>query len=238
MINEKSILAIIPARGGSKGVLNKNIKKLDGMPLISYTVNMANDSKYIDRVIVSTDSEKIADVSLSFNAEIPYLRPDELATDTSSTVDAILHLINYLENKEGKLPQYVCLLQCTSPFRTKENIDEAIELLFKNKEFDGVISVEETDDNPYWSNIIGKNGNLKYFIPEGKKILRRQELPKVYKNNGAIYLIKTEVLLKEKTFETDNIMAYIMSKESSIDIDTNLDFKFAEFLMKEKNENA
>lgn len=234
MINEKSILAIIPARGGSKGVLNKNIKDLNGLPLIGYTVNSAKQSKYIDRVVVSTDSEKIADISLSFNAEIPYLRPDELATDTSSTVDAILHLVNYLKAQGENLPQYICLLQCTSPFRTTQDIDKAIELLFENQSFDGVVSVEETDDNPYWSNVIEKNGNLKYFIPEGKNITRRQDLPKVYKNNGAVYLIKTEVFLKEKTFETENIMAYIMGKENSIDIDTNLDFKFAEFLMKEK----
>ena len=232
MIKDKNFLAIIPARGGSKGVPKKNIKLLNGIPLIGHTLMEAKKSKYLNRVIVSTDDEEIAEISRQFNGEVPCLRPKELAKDTSPTIDSIRHIINYLKEKENYLPDYICLLQCTSPLRTYEDIDGAIEKL-SYTEFDGIISVCEVEVNPYWTNVFEKD-KLKYFIEEGKNITRRQDLPKVYRYNGAIYIIKTDVFIKERTFETDNITGYVMATEKSIDIDTITDFKIAEILMKER----
>lgn len=234
MVNNRSILAIIPARGGSKGVPKKNIKLLNGIPLIGYTIQEARKSKYINRLVVTTDDIEISEMAKKFGAEVPYLRPKELATDTSLTVDSIMHMINYLQEIENYMPDYICLLQCTSPFRKYEDIDNAIEKLIYS-EFDGIISVCEAEVNPYWTNIFEDN-KLKYFIQEGKYIGRRQDLPKVYRYNGAIYIIKTEVFAKKKSFETDNITGYIMSNKKSIDIDTELDFKIAEIFMKEREQ--
>lgn len=226
------ILAIIPARGGSKGVPKKNIKPLNGVPLIGYTIQEAKKTKYINRVIVSTDDEEIAEISKKYGAEIPYLRPKELAEDKSPTIDSIIHMLNWLKEHENYNPDYVCLLQCTSPLRDSEDIDGTIEKAM-SEAVDGAISVCLAEVNPYWTNIF-HGEKLKYFLEEGKKITRRQDLPNIYRINGAIYLIKTEILLKDKTFETDNVTGFVMSNEKSIDIDTELDFKFAEILMKNR----
>lgn len=234
-MNEK-VLAIIPARGGSKGIPRKNIKKLNGKPLIAYTIDEAKKSKYIHRVIVSTEDKEIAEISRKFGAEVPYLRPLQLSQDDSPTIDCVIHMINWLKEKENYTPDYVCLLQCTSPLRTFENIDGAINKAI-SLGMDGVVSICEAEVNPYWTNVMDDD-KLKYFIEEGEKITRRQDLPKVYRINGAIYLIKTNILLDKKTFETDNITGYIMSNESSMDIDTEIDFKVAELLMKECENDA
>lgn len=230
------ILAIIPARGGSKGVPRKNIKDLNGKPLIAYSIDVAKESKYIDRIVVSTEDEEIAEVSKKFGAEVPYLRPLKLAKDDSPTVDCIINMVTWLKENENYIPDYVCLLQCTSPLRESKDIDGTIEKAI-GENVDGAISVCEAEVNPYWTNIFDDD-KLKYFIEEGKKITRRQDLPKVYSMNGAVYVMKTDVLLDKKTFETDNITGYVMSSENSIDIDTNLDFKFAELLMKERENHA
>ena len=227
------ILAIIPARGGSKGVPRKNIKDLDGKPLIAYTIEAAKKSKYIDRIVVSTEDEEIADVSKKNGGEVPFLRPTQLSQDNSPTIDCVIHMVNWLNEKENYVPDYVCLLQCTSPLRTYEDIDRTIEKAM-NLEVDGAVTVCEAEVNPYWTNIFDGN-KLEYFIEEGRQITRRQDLPKIYSVNGAVYVIKTNILLEKRTFETENITGYIMNSESSIDIDNELDFKFAEILIKEKN---
>lgn len=228
------ILGIIPARGGSKGLPRKNIKHLCGKPLIAYTIEAAKESKLTDRVIVSTDDEEIAYISKKYGAEIPYLRPKELSSDSSPTIDAILHMIDYLEKSEGYRPDYILLLQCTSPLRDSKSIDESINRLITS-EFDALVSVCEAEVNPYWANVFDGD-KLKHFIEEGKKINRRQDLPKVYRLNGAIYLIKTEVLKAYRTFEPDSLTGYIMDEYSSIDIDTELDFKIAELIIKNRGE--
>ncbi|PRR82846.1 cytidylyltransferase domain-containing protein [Clostridium vincentii] len=231
MINNKSILAIIPARGGSKGIPRKNIKLLNGKPLISYTIEEALKSKYIDRVIVSTDNEEIANISKSYGAECPFLRPIELAQDDSTTMDTILYNINELKEKFD----YICLLQCTSPLRNAEDINKTIERVIET-DSDSIISVCESQDNPYWTTVIEQE-KLKFLLINGEKIKRRQELPTTYKVNGSIYLMKTHILMSEKKLFTDNTVAYIMSQEHSVDIDTLLDFKFAEVLIRERNDN-
>lgn len=231
MIQDKKILAIIPARGGSKGVPRKNIRPLNGVPLIGYTLNEANKSRYLDRIVVSTDDLEIAKVAEDFSAEVPYLRPEELSTDSSSTVDCVIHMIEFLKNNEEYIPDYICLLQCTSPFRTYRDIDCAIEKVI-DSQFDGIISVCEVEENPYWTNVF-RDEKLTYFLEEGRNITRRQDLPQIYTYNGAIYIIRTNVFINKGAFETDNITGYIMPKERSLDVDTMTDFKIAEILMKD-----
>jgi CMP-N,N'-diacetyllegionaminic acid synthase len=227
----KEILAIIPARGGSKGVPRKNVRELNGKPLIGYTIEAAKKSNKVSRVVVTTEDIEIATVSREYKAEVPYLRPDELSQDNSPTMECVLHMLNYLEKTEGYVSDYVLLLQCTSPLRNHSHINEAIDKLL-NSDYDSIVSVCEAEVNPYWANIF-EGDKLKYFIEEGRKITRRQELPNVYRMNGAIYLIKTEVLKKQKTFEPEEVMGYIMDSYSSVDIDTEMDFKIAEAIIKE-----
>lgn len=227
----KKILAIIPARGGSKGIPGKNIKELNGKPLIAYTIEEAMKSRYVNRIIVSTDDERIADISKKYGAEIPFLRPSELSQDDTPTIECVIHMLRLLKEKEDYIPDYVCLLQCTSPLRTFEDIDGTIEKLITT-DMDSAVSVCEVATNPYWTNIF-VGDRLEYFLKEGKRITRRQELPKIYTLNGAVYVSKCDVLQKEMTFETKYITGYVMNKNNSIDIDDIIDFKFAELLMKE-----
>lgn len=230
MKNKKKILAIIPARGGSKGILRKNIKLLNNKPLIAYTIEEALKSKYIDEVIVSTEDKEIAEISKKFGASIPFLRPKELSEDNTPGIDPILHSINWFK-ENGKKYDYVMCLQCTSPFRKVEQIDEAIENLIDNNG-DSIVSICESEVNPYWMKKI-ENNKIKDFLEQISFCARRQDLPKVYRLNGAIYLARTEILLKNKNWYTDNTLPYIMDNLTSIDIDNILDFKFAEFLIGE-----
>lgn len=228
------VLALIPARGGSKGIPRKNIKEINGKPLISYTISEAKKSKYIHRVLVSTEDKEIAEISCKFGAEVPFLRPEELAKDSTPGMDPVIHCLNWLREKGGYVPDFLCLLQCTSPFRTAERIDEAIKLLL-DKNADSVVSVCESETSPYWMKKV-ENGILKDFITDGPFYGRRQDAPVTYKLNGAIYITRTDLLLKNKSWYTENTLAYIMDVYSSIDIDNMMDFKFAEFLMKEKDD--
>ncbi|ACD23611.1 acylneuraminate cytidylyltransferase family protein [Clostridium botulinum] len=230
---KNEILAIVPARSGSKGLPGKNILNLNGKPLIAHTILASKNSKFVTRVVVSTDDKEIAEISKKYGAEVPYLRPNSLAKDESLTIDSVFHMLDYLEKYEGYFPDYVLLLQCTSPLRNEQHIDEAIEKLVKSN-FYGIISICESEVNPYWTNIF-KNESLKYFLEAGKNITRRQDLPNIYRYNGAIYLAKTEALKREKTFEVENLTGYVMDRESSIDIDTEIDFKIAEIIMKNKD---
>ena len=232
MMNDKKILAIIPARGGSKGIPHKNIKDLNGKPLISYSIEEANKSKYIDKLVVSTEDSEIADTSKKFGADVPFLRPKELSKDSTSGIDPILHAVNWFKDK-GYNFDYVMCLQCTSPFRKHSQIDEAIEMLME-KDSDSIVSVCESEVTPYWMKRI-EDGKLKNFLDDSIFYARRQDAPKIYRLNGAIYLAHTQILLDTKNWYTENTLPYIMDEMSSIDIDNMLDFKFAEFLMKEKS---
>lgn len=233
-MNGIEVLAVIPARGGSKGLPRKNIKDLNGKPLISYTIEEAKKSKYINKVVVSTEDEEIAEVSRNFGAEVPYLRPEELAKDNSLTVDCVIHMINWLKENENYIPEYVCVLQCTSPLRTFDDIDGTVEKMISTG-MDGAVSVCEAEVNPYWTNIF--NGDeLVYFLEEGRKISRRQDLPPVYRMNGAIYIAKTQALIEYKTLEPNKITGYIMDADKSVDIDDIKDFMLAEVLIKRKSE--
>ena len=218
----KTFLAIIPARGGSKRLPRKNILDLCGKPLISWSIEAALKSKYISKVVVSSDDEEILNISSNFGADI-IKRPYELANDTATTFDAIKHTINNLEKYD-----YIVLLQPTSPLRNEKHIDEAIELL-EEKQADGIVSVCEMDHSPLWSNTLPEDGNMRGFLREEILNKRSQDLEKYYRLNGAIYICKTDKLLENKSFFLkDNIFAYIMDRKSSIDIDEEIDFLFAE----------
>lgn len=226
---EKKFLGLIPARGGSKSIPLKNIKPLLGKPLIAYTIEEALKSKYLDRIVVSTDDVQIAEVSKEYGADVPFIRPAELATDTSPTLPVIQHALKYLES-EGYTPNFVVLLQPTSPLREVKHIDEAIEKILDTNA-DSVTTLTEAETHPYWMRKL--DGDRVYpFIETGEQSLRRQELPSVYRLNGAVIVVKREAI--DKKWQEQDIRAILMEPIYSIDIDTPLDFYIAEKLMELK----
>lgn len=228
MYKEKRILAIIPARGGSKGIKNKNIVDLCGKPLIAYTIEAAKKSKYIDEVIVSTDSDKIAKVSEQFGAEVPFKRPEYLATDTAKSIEVVLHCIEELK-KNNNTFDYCILLQPTQPLRKTFHIDEAIEkIIDMNKE--SLVSVCEVDQHPILMRKIDDDGTLQNLI-EGSSTVRRQDFQKIYFVNGAIYINKIYECLDANTSLNDNKIPYIMDRKYSIDIDEVGDLELAKYFM-------
>lgn len=226
MNKQEKYLAIIPARGGSKRLPQKNILELDGKPLISYTIEAALGSSKLDNIIVTSEDEDILSIASKYDVEL-FKRPSKYALDNSSTIDTITNVINNIDKKF----EYIILLQPTSPLRTNKHIDEAIKLL-EDKEADGIISVCEVDHPVQWSMTLPKNHNMDKFIAN-IDTSRSQDLPLNYRLNGAIYIAKTEKLLKQNTrFLKENMFAYIMDKSSSIDIDDKIDFYFAETILK------
>lgn len=230
-----NILAIIPARGGSKGIPNKNIKLISGNPLISYSIKAAFKSRFINKIVVSTDDFRIARVSKDYNAEV-IIRPKEFAGDISPIIDAVIHVLNCLEAK-GYFADLVVLLQPTSPLRNQEDIDKSIELFIKNKEtHDSLVSICEYEHSPYWGLKI-EDGYLKPQFGADYFKIRRQDLSKLYMPNGSIFIIPKEGLLNFKSFYGKKILPFIMARERSIDIDTIIDFKLAELLINELNDD-
>jgi CMP-N,N'-diacetyllegionaminic acid synthase len=225
MYKDKTFLAIIPARGGSKRLPRKNVLALSGKPLIAWSIEAATQSLYIDKVLVTSDDDEILLLSKEFGAET-LKRPEMLANDTATTFDAIKHAIENTQNYD-----YIILLQPTSPLRTTKHIDEAIEFLeFKNA--DAVVSVCEMEHTPLWSNTLPEDANMSAFLREDLKNKRGQDLPTYYRLNGAIYICKTQRFLKEETFFIkDKIFAYKMQKQNSIDVDEAIDLKLAEVLL-------
>jgi len=236
MYKNKKIIAIIPARGGSKRVPRKNIRILAGKPLIAYTIEGAKNSKYISRILVSTEDKKISQISRKMGAEV-IARPKKLTKDTTPTIDVILHALNFLKGKEGYVPELVVLLQPTSPFRTSEDIDKSIELFMNTSNCLSLISVTEFENPPFWALKVEKNSLKPVF---GKKYfrMRHQDLLKTYRPNGAIFIAKPETLYKYKTFYTSKSIAYFMPVERSVDIDTEFDFLFAKFLITHKRKTV
>lgn len=224
------ILTVIPARGGSKGVPGKNIKMLNGKPLIQYTIDAAKDIFLSEHICVSTDDFKIKEVVESLGTKVPFLRPDELATDTSGTYEVLLHAIDHYESN-GYLPEVLVLLQATSPFRTSVHIREALERYDDSCEM--VVSVKETKANPYY--VLREEDENGYLVPSKEgNFTRRQDCPKVYEVNGAIYIINVSVLKEKPLSEFKKVKKYIMSEVESHDIDTMIDWEFSEFLINKK----
>ena len=228
-LKKQKSIAVIPARGGSKGVPGKNIKLLYDKPLIAYTIEAAIQSQRFDHVIVSTDSKEIAEVSQKWGADIPFLRPDYLSGDAVSSDDVILHALEYYE-MQGINFDIVCKLQPTSPLRTSEHIKEAFNLLYE-KDSDYVVSVCECEHSPLWTGVLGADNSMDCFMKEQDKTACRQTLPKYYRLNGAIYMGKVDLYKKNGNFLGKNATAYIMEQRDSIDIDSILDFEMAEFFL-------
>jgi CMP-N-acetylneuraminic acid synthetase len=226
------ILAIIPARGGSKGVPFKNIKLLNGKPLLAYTSEIALQSKYLTEVIVSSEDEQIISVAKSLGIKVPFVRPTELAQDNTPTIDVIIHALQWYQNQNSCFDA-VCLLQATSPFRTVAFLDKAIEK-FIEKDCDSLVSVQEVphEYNPHWTFEVNLEGNLKIATDETEIISRRQELPTAYHRDGSIYITKTEVLLKQHSLYGKSIAFIESSPETYVNIDTMEDWEKAEVMVK------
>jgi len=234
MFKGRRFLALIPARGGSKGLKDKNIRQLNNKPLLAYTIEAAKESRIFDRIIVSTDSEKIAAVALKYGAEVPFMRPKELATDTASSMDVLIYTIELLQESNDKY-DYVALLQPTSPLRTSQDIVGAVNLLIE-KNANSVVSVCRVEHSPLWSNTLPEDLSLKDFIRPEIRNLRRQDLPIFYRLNGAIYIVKVSYILESKDFFGQESYAYIMPVNRSVDIDTELDLVLAEVLLQHEKQ--
>jgi len=231
MINNKRIIAIIPARGGSKRLPRKSVLPLAGKPLIVWSIEAALASAYIDRTVVSTDDTEIAEIAKAAGASVPFMRPPELASDTACSADVVIHALDYLESQKDHY-DYIVLLQPTSPLRTSADIDAALELCI-SKDANSIISVCETDHSPLWENTLPPDHSMIGFINENIAKLRSQDLPTYYRINGAIYISKIDDFRVRRTFFVcERIYAFIMPKERSLDIDTGLDFSIAEAVMK------
>jgi N-acylneuraminate cytidylyltransferase len=226
------ILIIIPARGGSKGIPHKNIKPLNGKPLIHYTIDVARQIVPDEDICVSTDDSDIIKCVEDYGLKVPFVRPADLASDTAGTYEVLLHALGFYE-KQGQNYDTIILLQNTSPFRTAEQVKEAM-LLYKGN-IDMVVSVKECVANPYYC-VFEENaeGFLKVCKGDGK-ITRRQDAPKVYEYNGAIYIINVETLKQKPLYAFPHRVKYVMDAESSIDLDTMFDWNMAEMIIKDKN---
>ena len=228
------IFGIIPARGGSKGIPGKNIKNFAGKPLIAWTIETALKSKTCSRLIVSTDSQDIKKIAQEWGAEVPFIRPKHLASDTATSISVINHAIEYLRNEGIKESDYILLLQPTSPLRNEEDIKNVIEI-GQSKHAVAVMSVTEPHYHPCKTHMITPQGVLQRFFKNNSDNERRQDLPQAYAENGAIYLNRISSLLEEQTFIPENkTHPYIMPPERSIDIDTQWDLYLAELILKEQ----
>jgi len=234
MLKGKRILCLMLARGGSKGVPDKNIKPLAGKPLINYTTEAVQEAGIFDRLILSTDSQTIADVARKAGIDVPFMRPEHLATDTSSALDAIVHALDYIAAEDGPY-DYVQYIFPTAPLRTAAHIKAGAELLVETGS-DMVISVCETDHPIQWMNHLPQNHSLQNFVHLDHRGRNRQELEKSYRINGSIYIARWDVFAQRKDWFAQDTRALIMPAEVSIDIDTPLDFKLAELMIKEQQD--
>lgn len=224
-----TVIGLIPARGGSKGIHRKNLAPLAGKPLIQYTFEAALESKLLDRVILSTDDPEIAEFARGFNIEVPFSRPKSLATDTASTRSVQVHSLEWLESDEGTMPEVMVTLQPTSPFRSSTHIDEAIRE-FNSRHVDSVISVTPVSEHPY--EVVGfSDGQMFRPVERPKEIVRRQEYPPYFFINGAIYVTRSSVLMDQDRGFGKTVYGYEMGPQDSTDIDTAFDLQLAECLL-------
>ncbi|AET66056.1 CMP-N-acetylneuraminic acid synthetase [Desulfosporosinus orientis DSM 765] len=229
MLNDRRIIAIIPARSGSKGLPDKNIRLLNGKPLIAYSILQAQEAGLFDEIFLSTDSQEYANIAIQYGANVPFLRSEELASDSASTWDCVREALEQYSRIGQEFDIFV-VLQPTSPSRTPNDITNAInEMILTNA--DSVVSVCEADHYPMCYNILPKNKSLKGFIRPEFLVKTRQELPTYYRINGAIFAVSTSFFSKTQNIYAGNSFAFIMPIERSIDIDTLFDFSLAEYLL-------
>jgi CMP-N,N'-diacetyllegionaminic acid synthase len=232
MYCDKKVLCIIPARSGSKAIPQKNIKLLCGKPLIAYSIAQALKINSIDRIIVSTDDEEIAQISKNFGAETPFIRPSHLSQDESSTLDVLLHTIEWCKKYENLSYDIILLLHANAPLRNLEDIQKCIEILV-DQNADNVFSVTPASNNPYFNMVEIKKNNNVSLIKEGN-FFSRQSAPPVYDMNSSIYTWWEDKLVEKKSIFLPKTRIHIMPRERSIDIDEPLDFRIAEMIMKER----
>ncbi len=230
---EAKIAAFIMARGGSKGVPGKNIRLLNGIPMIVYSFNAVKNSRFIKRCFLSTDSKEIADVGIRHGIEVPFIRPKKLATDRASGFDALIHAIKWVIKHLSYKPDIVVELLPTSPLRTGDDIDEALKIMV-NKRADSVVSVTPASQSPYWMKFIDDKGFVSPFLNTQLATKRRQDLPQVYALHGAIKAAKCDFLLNNKSWYSEKTAAYIMPVERSFEVDSLLDFEIIEYLLSKK----
>ncbi len=229
-----NVLFVITARGGSKGVPRKNIRKIGGIPLIAYKIIAAQKCKYPNRIVVSTDDEEIASVAREYGNVVPFMRPDELATDTSSSMDVVSHALEWVKSNDSELYDYICLLEPSSPFSTFEDLNNALECM-ETAEADTLLGMKEVEVSRDFIFELDDNGGLSYFYESVQKMsgVRRQDQKPQYTMNGCMYIARMEYFEKNKSFHSINSRPYIMPWERSVEIDTEQDLKYAEYLVRE-----
>lgn len=225
MIDGKKVLAVIPARGGSKGVPRKNIRIVAGKPLIAWTIEEARQSKYIDRLVLSSEDKEIIEVARSWGCEVPFVRPRELAQDETPGIAPVLHAIE-------AIPEFdiVILLQPTSPLRSAADIDGCLDRMVEAGA-KACVSVVEAEQNPCWMFTLGTDGSMRPAVPGGNEHARRQELPTYFLLNGAVYAADCDWLKRSRTFTADQTVGYPMSPEHSLDIDSEQDLEYLKSLL-------
>ncbi len=234
MYKGKRVLAIVPARGGSKGLPGKNIRPLAGKPLIGWTLESAKKSKYLDEIFVSTDSQKIADVAETFGVKVPELRPEELASDTATSASVVLYTIDYFR-KRGKDFDYILLLEPTSPMRKEDDIDNAISLACEHPDKAGVVSLGEVHmEHPSIVKKITDKSIIEPYV-EAQKVTRRQQLDKAYFPYGVVYLVRTDYFEKNQLFYGKDSLPYIIERWQCYEIDDIYDFTAIEAILKYKH---
>ncbi len=228
-----NVWGLVTARGGSKGFPNKNMHPLCGKPMILWTLEAAGASKLLSEVLVSTDHPAIADLCRDAGYEVPFIRPSSLAQDDTPHGEVIHHALEWRVSTGRSLPEYLLLLQPTSPLRTAGDIDGAIELA-RERDADAVVSVCETRAHPEWMKIMDGSGKLKPFLPGGGNGARRQDLSPVYVLNGALYLMKSTLWLRHKTFHVEGALGFIMPRERSVDVDDYMDAALCDLLLRNR----
>ena len=235
MINGKSVIGIVPARAGSKGLPRKNIAPLCGKPLIAWSIEAGLRSQYIDLVIVSTDSNKIAGISAEYGASVPFIRPAELATDETPTIDVVIHALEYLNNQRKQRFDYTVLLEPTSPLRDEADIDRAIKQLVDNVGASSLVGISRTEaQNPEFLVCLSENNFLRGFDQSEIKPVRRQEIKDVYFLEGSIYVSDTKTLIARRTFCHQETLGCIFPKWKSLEVDDIDDLIMVEALMLHK----
>lgn len=234
MMKHKSLLTVIPARGGSKGLPGKNIRLFAGHPLIAHSIFMAKMTPEIGRIVVSTDDEKIAEIARDYGAEVPFLRPKSLAQDDTPMWPVLRHALQTLESTEGADFDYLLLLDPTSPGRIPEDIHQALRSLKKEPEADGIIGVSKPDFNPIWHCVVESEGWMKNLVTNGSQYHRRQDVPDVYRINASLYIWKTDFVRRcEKNWrEEGKHLLFEIPEARAIHIDDLHEFEVAELLIK------
>jgi N-acylneuraminate cytidylyltransferase/CMP-N,N'-diacetyllegionaminic acid synthase len=235
--DRQTILGIIPARGNSESVPKKNIARVAGEPLLAFTIRAALEAPSVTRVIVTTESQEIATIARQLGAEVPFLRPLELAQADTPGIEPILHSLRWIEEHDEFCPDYAMVLQPTSPLRTGADIEAAVQLA-RDKGAHSVVSVCPVTHHPYWTKRVDDDGRLVEFFSVDPTLARRQDLPLVHALNGAIYLARRELLLKRQTFYTDRTYAYVMPPERSLDIDSPWDLYLADLILRDKGKDG